>query len=145
MKQCHSSADMYMQRRFLRARNHDVAKAKAMFMTHMQWRKEFGVDQLDQFVFQERDAMISLYPQGYHKMDKMVSSHHICILILPISPSSSISPLLTEQRASECQGLTVWMLELCKRHQCMTAFALCHAGSTHLHPALRSSQHQEDL
>ncbi|DBA77767.1 hypothetical protein WJX77_009166 [Trebouxia sp. C0004] len=63
--------DMYMQRRFLRARNHDVAKAKAMFMTHMQWRKEFGVDQLDQFVFQERDAMISLYPQGYHKMDKM--------------------------------------------------------------------------
>lgn len=63
--------DMYMQRRFLRARNHDVAKAKAMFMTHMQWRREFGVDQLDQFVFQERDAMISLYPQGYHKMDKM--------------------------------------------------------------------------
>ena len=44
-----------------------------MFMAHMQWRKEFGVDQLDHFVFQERDAIISLYPQGYHKMDKMVS------------------------------------------------------------------------
>ncbi len=106
MKQCHSTADMYMQRRFLRARNHDVAKAKAMFMTHMQWRKEFGVDQLDQFVFQERDAMISLYPQGYHKMDKMVSSHHTCILI---SPSSSISSLLTEKHASNAKNL----LSLC--------------------------------
>ena len=70
---------------------------------------------------------------------------HTCILISPISPSSSISPLLTEQRASECQGLTVWMLELCKRRQCMTAFDLCQAGSTHLHSAFRSSQHQEDL
>lgn len=47
-----------------------------MFMTHIQWRKEFGVDELDHFVFQERDAMISLYPQGYHKIDKLVSSHH---------------------------------------------------------------------
>lgn len=63
-----------MQRRFLRARNHDVSKAKAMFMAHVQWRKEFGADTLDQFVFQERDAIISLYPQGYHKTDKMVSS-----------------------------------------------------------------------
>lgn len=62
-----------MQRRFLRARNHDVPKAKAMFMAHVQWRKEFGADTLDQFMFQERDAVISLYPQGYHKTDKMVS------------------------------------------------------------------------
>ena len=67
------AADMYMQRRFLRARSHDIAKAKAMFMAHMQWRKEFGVDELHNFVFQERDAMISLYPQGYHKTDKVVS------------------------------------------------------------------------
>ena len=67
------SADLYMQRRFLRARNHDVAKAKAMFMAHISWRKEFCVDELDQFVFHERDAIISLYPQGYHKMDKLVS------------------------------------------------------------------------
>lgn len=42
-------------------------------MAHVQWRKEFGADTLDQFVFQERDAIISLYPQGYHKTDKMVS------------------------------------------------------------------------
>ncbi|KAL3132182.1 hypothetical protein ABBQ32_008786 [Trebouxia sp. C0010 RCD-2024] len=63
--------DMYMQRRFLRARNHDVQKAKAMFMAHVQWRKEFGADTLDEFVFHERDAIISLYPQGYHKTDKM--------------------------------------------------------------------------
>lgn len=65
-------ADFYMQRRFLRARNHDVQKAKAMFMAHVQWRKEFGADALDDFVFHERDAIISLYPQGYHKTDKMV-------------------------------------------------------------------------
>ena len=66
------SADMHMLRRFLRARSHDVAKAKAMFLAHIQWRKEFGVDELDSFEFTERDAVISLYPQGYHKTDKLV-------------------------------------------------------------------------
>ena len=44
-----------------------------MFRTHLQWRKEFGTDELDSFVFHERDAFISLYPQGYHKTDKLVS------------------------------------------------------------------------
>lgn len=66
------SADMHMLRRFLRARSHDLAKARAMFLAHIQWRKEFGVDELDNFEFTERDAVISLYPQGYHKTDKLV-------------------------------------------------------------------------
>ena len=51
-------------------------------MAHVQWRKEFGADTLDQFVFQERDAIISLYPQGYHKTDKMVSLLFLHILTL---------------------------------------------------------------
>ncbi len=39
----------------------------------MKWRAEFGVDSiLEDFQFHERDAFISLYPQGYHKTDKMV-------------------------------------------------------------------------
>ena len=53
-----------------------------MFMAHVQWRKEFGADTLDQFVFQERDAIISLYPQGYHKTDKMVG--FICLQLLKV-------------------------------------------------------------
>lgn len=66
-------ADKFMLRRFLRARNHDVRKAVEMFSNHMQWRKEIGADTIiEDFVFQERDAFVSMYPQGYHKIDKMV-------------------------------------------------------------------------
>lgn len=70
-------ADLYMLRRFLRARSHDLAKAKAMFLAHLQWRKEFGADDLDKFEFTERDAVISVYPQGYHKVDKQVLCTHL--------------------------------------------------------------------
>ena len=68
----HCSADIHMLRRYLRARGHDLAKAKAMFLAHIQWEKDFGVAELDQFEFTERDAVISVYPQGYHKVDKQV-------------------------------------------------------------------------
>lgn len=61
-----------MLRRFLRARSHDLAKAQAMFLAHIQWRKDFGADELDKFEFTERDAVISVYPQGYHKVDRQV-------------------------------------------------------------------------
>ena len=44
-----------------------------MFRAHIQWRREFGADELDNFHFHERDAFISMYPQGYHKTDKIVS------------------------------------------------------------------------
>jgi hypothetical protein len=72
---CHGCADLYTYRRFLRARQHDLARAKAMWHDHLAWRKEYEADTiLDNFHFHERDAFISLYPQGYHKTDKMVSA-----------------------------------------------------------------------
>ena len=61
-------------RRFLRARQHDLSKAKEMYANHVKWRKEFGVEHIiSDFQFHERDAFLSLYPQGYHKTDKLVS------------------------------------------------------------------------
>ena len=66
---------MYFLRRFLRARQHDLKKARDMYAATVKWRAENGVDTiLDDFHFHERDAFISLYPQGYHKTDKTVSS-----------------------------------------------------------------------
>ena len=45
-----------------------------MWADDVKWRKEFGCDTiLEDFHFHERDAFISVYPQGYHKTDKMVS------------------------------------------------------------------------
>ena len=68
-------ADKFKVRRFLRARQHDLVRAKAMWADDVKWRKEFGCDTiLEDFHFHERDAFISVYPQGYHKTDKMVSS-----------------------------------------------------------------------
>lgn len=64
--------DRFYLRRFLRARQHDVARATAMLLAHLAWRKDMGVDSLlEDFFFQERDAFLSLYPQGYHKTDKL--------------------------------------------------------------------------
>ncbi|CAL8462059.1 g1590 [Coccomyxa elongata] len=65
------NTDYYFLRRFLRARQHDLKRAKEMYAASMKWRAEFGVDTiLEDFQFHERDAFISLYPQGYHKTDK---------------------------------------------------------------------------
>ena len=65
--------DWYFLRRFLRARQHDLKRAKDMYAASMKWRAEFGTDTiLEDFHFHERDAFISLYPQGYHKTDKVV-------------------------------------------------------------------------
>ncbi|KAL4418792.1 hypothetical protein ABPG77_005506 [Micractinium sp. CCAP 211/92] len=64
--------DRFYLRRFLRARQHELPRAKAMFLAHLKWRKENGIDGiLEDFHFQERDAFLSIYPQGYHKTDKM--------------------------------------------------------------------------
>ncbi|KAK9819593.1 hypothetical protein WJX72_000104 [[Myrmecia] bisecta] len=63
--------DKYVLRRFLRARQHNIARATEMILAHLQWRKEIGADTIiDDFHFHERDAFIALYPQGYHKTDK---------------------------------------------------------------------------
>ena len=79
--------------RFLRARKFDVAKAKEMFIASEKWRKEFEVDNLVKsarhysefdysllmgtfirnFRFKEKEAVNKLYPQYYHKTDKVCS------------------------------------------------------------------------
>jgi hypothetical protein len=64
--------DDHYLRRFLRARSHDLQKAEAMFMNHLKWRREYGTDTiLEDFVYEEREAFLALYPQGYHKVDKL--------------------------------------------------------------------------
>jgi len=64
--------DDYKLRRFLRARQHDLGRARDMWDKHVRWREEFGVDsELPSFHFHERDAFVSLYPQGYHRVDRL--------------------------------------------------------------------------
>ena len=68
-------ADKFYIRRFLRARQHDLEKARQMYADHIKWRKEFDVAGIvNDFNFHERDLFLTLYPQGYHKTDKLVSS-----------------------------------------------------------------------
>lgn len=65
--------DYYTIRRFVRARQHDLERAHTMLVNHIAWRKETGADNiLDSFAFAERDSFLTIYPQGYHKTDKMV-------------------------------------------------------------------------
>ena len=67
------SADKYYIRRFLRARQHDIPKAKQFYSEHLKWRRENAVDTImTSFDFHERDVFLTLYPQGYHKTDKEV-------------------------------------------------------------------------
>lgn len=64
--------DDYYLRRFLRARQHDLEKGQEMFLNHLKWRKDFGTDTiLEDFVYEERESFLALYPQGYHKVDKL--------------------------------------------------------------------------
>mmetsp|Transcript_6253 Transcript_6253/g.17959 ORF Transcript_6253/g.17959 Transcript_6253/m.17959 type:complete len:678 (-) Transcript_6253:181-2214(-) len=64
--------DWAMYRRFLRARQHDIPRAVEMWTNHLAWRREIGADTiLEDFHFPERDAFISLYPQGYCNVDKI--------------------------------------------------------------------------
>lgn len=67
-----SRYDSYYLRRFLRARQHDLERGQEMFLNHLKWRKEFGTDTiLEDFVYEERESFLALYPQGYHKVDKL--------------------------------------------------------------------------
>lgn len=56
--------------RFLRARKFDLEAAKAMFVKCENWRKEFGTNTvLDDFHYEEKPLVASMYPQYYHKTD----------------------------------------------------------------------------
>ncbi|KAG7195861.1 cytosolic factor, phosphatidylinositol/phosphatidylcholine transfer protein [Scheffersomyces spartinae] len=56
--------------RFLRARKFDLEKAKAMYIKCEEWRKQFGTNTiLEDFHYDEKPLVASMYPQYYHKTD----------------------------------------------------------------------------
>ncbi|EER02087.1 phosphatidylinositol/phosphatidylcholine transfer protein, putative [Perkinsus marinus ATCC 50983] len=58
--------------RFVKARKCVYQNAKKMFGNHLEWRKEFGTDdlRLNGFDFPEYEEAKRLYPHGYHGTDK---------------------------------------------------------------------------
>lgn len=56
--------------RFLRARKLKIEKALDMFKKYIQWRDEIKVDDIFNDDFPEEADILSIYPQGLHKVDK---------------------------------------------------------------------------
>eukprot|EP00887_Chlorella_sp_A99_P005326 scaffold1.g5326.t1 len=57
--------DDYVLRRFLRARKHDIVKAKRMFLEHLEWRKQNDVEEvLEGYNFHEKEQFHKYYPEG---------------------------------------------------------------------------------
>ncbi|KAM0754684.1 hypothetical protein T439DRAFT_321720 [Meredithblackwellia eburnea MCA 4105] len=58
--------------RFLRARNFDLEKSKAMWIAAQDWRESFKVDDLyHHFDYREKPEVMKYYPRFFHKTDKI--------------------------------------------------------------------------
>jgi hypothetical protein len=58
-------------RRYLRGRKHDIAKAKAMVLATLEWRKSVGADTInDTFNFHEKAEFHKNYPEGFFCTDR---------------------------------------------------------------------------
>lgn len=63
--------DDHVLRRFLRARKHNIYKAKVMVLDTLKWRKESDVDTvLTDFQFHEKDQFNKWYPEGFYGVDR---------------------------------------------------------------------------
>lgn len=57
--------------RFLRARKLKIDKTMEMFKKYLSFREEFQIKTIKTFEFPEENDILSYYPQGLHKVDKL--------------------------------------------------------------------------
>ncbi|KAK8505584.1 hypothetical protein V6N12_038325 [Hibiscus sabdariffa] len=77
--------DYHTLLRFLRMRDFDLPKAREMFLSYLQWRKDYGVDTIhkaskvqaisylfmhEDFNFAELEEVKKCYPHGFHGVDR---------------------------------------------------------------------------
>ncbi|KAK8549652.1 hypothetical protein V6N13_073433 [Hibiscus sabdariffa] len=66
--------DYHTLLRFLRMRDFDLPKAREMFLSYLQWRKDYGVDTIHKaskdFNFAELEEVKKCYPHGFHGVDR---------------------------------------------------------------------------
>ena len=61
--------DVYLNR-FLRARKYNLEEIVIMIRDHLAWYKNFGVAEISRFEFTEINEFRTVYPHGYHGVDK---------------------------------------------------------------------------
>lgn len=56
--------------RFLKARKFEIPKALEMYKKYVEWRQEFGTDEILSFRVPELSRIKECYPHGYHRTDR---------------------------------------------------------------------------